>query len=217
MIDVEQTIISQYGNSPILLQLIKNMNEYIDPRADIDNFYNSVFNINTAKSFALDIWGRIVGIDRLLTIPADIKYFGFNNSGREPFNSAPFYNGDNVTQTYSLTDDAYRRLILFKALSNITQSTAPALNQLISKLFEGRGRCFVQDDGNMHIHYVFEFTLTNVEMAILTHSNITPKPAGVAVEFYQIVNKKYFGFYGSNGSPFNQYPFFSEVNEIATD
>ena len=42
MINVEQTIISQYANSATISQLVRNMNTYLDPRADFDAFLASV-------------------------------------------------------------------------------------------------------------------------------------------------------------------------------
>ena len=78
MIDVEQTIISQYGTSATITKLIRNVNEYLDPRADFDMFFDFVWNVETAQGFGLDIWGRIVGIARELTINAQQGYFGFS-------------------------------------------------------------------------------------------------------------------------------------------
>ena len=88
MIDVEQTIISQYGNSATITQLVRNMNEYLDPRADFDTFFDFVWNVETAQGFGLDIWGRIVDIARTLLIPPPVEYFGFNEAspGSFPFN-----------------------------------------------------------------------------------------------------------------------------------
>ncbi len=95
MIDVERTIISQYGNSPTILQLVQNMNAYLDPRADFDAFFDYVWNVDTAQGFGLDIWGRIVNIRRELQIPDAPVYFGFNDAlpGAYPFDEAPFYDG----------------------------------------------------------------------------------------------------------------------------
>ncbi len=140
MIDVEQTIISQYGNSPTILQLVRNMNEYLDPRADIDAFFDFVWNVDTAQGFGLDIWGRIVNISRLLTVPDTPEYLGFNEAalGVFPFGEAPFYDGSPPsTTTYRLADDVYRKLILIKALANISRPTAPAINQLLQNMFAG--------------------------------------------------------------------------------
>lgn len=136
MINVEQTIISQYGNSATISQLVRNIDAYIDPRADLDAFYNFVWNVDTAQGFGLDIWGRIVNIKRELQLPPESEYFGFNESpdGR-PFNQSPFYAGPAATNTYRLSDDAYRTLIYIKALRNISSTNAPAVNQLLRNLF----------------------------------------------------------------------------------
>jgi len=80
MIDVEQTIISQYGASPILNQLIQNMNAYIDPSANINSFYNMAWNVDTAEGWGLDVWGRIVGVSRVVQISQ--VYLGFGEAGR---------------------------------------------------------------------------------------------------------------------------------------
>src|ERR1700744_4103633 len=98
MKNVERTIISEYANSPTLVQLIKNMDQYIDPRANIDAFYNLVFNLDTAQGYGLDIWGKIVGLEngRVLTIPSTALDFGFAEAGvasATPFGGGVFYSG----------------------------------------------------------------------------------------------------------------------------
>ena len=184
MIEVDRTIISQYGNSPTLTQLIHNMNDYLDPRTDFDNFYDFVWNIETAQGFGLDILGRIVNIGRELTVTNTYDNFGFVEADLEPFGQAPFYNRLNdTTSTYRLSDTAYRKLILVKALSNISASTAPSVNQLLSNLFSDRGKCYVEDLGGMQIRYVFDFLLTPEEFAIITQSGALPTPAGVTATF----------------------------------
>ena len=40
---VARTIISQYSNSPTLVQLANNMDDYINPDTDFDAFYNFVW------------------------------------------------------------------------------------------------------------------------------------------------------------------------------
>jgi len=214
MIDVEKTIISQYGNSATITRLIQDMNGYLDPRTDFDNFFNFVWNVDTAQGFGLDIWGRIVDIGRDLTIPEDPLYFGFNEAlpGSYPFEEQPFYVGTGATQTFRLADDAYRTLILVKALANISSVTAPSLNQLLQNLFAGRGRCYVNDLGAMSMRFTFEFQLTPVELAILTDSGAIPRPAGVSVSLF-VVELPVFGFAEAgidSASPFDQAPFISE-------
>lgn len=208
MIDFEKTIISQYGNSPTILQLVQNMNAYLDPRADFDAFFDYVWNVDTAQGFGLDIWGRIVNIRRELQIPNAPVYFGFKDAlpGSYPFDEAPFYDGTPpATQTYKLADDAYRKLILTKALANIASSNAPSLNQLLQNMFGDRGRCYVNDLGGMQFRYTFEFDLTPQEYAIVTQSGVLPRPAGVNAILFQSA-LPLFGFSeaGLSAAPFGQ-------------
>lgn len=208
MIDVERTIISQYANSPTLVQLIQNMNEYIDTRASLEAFFNVVWNVDTAEGFGLDIWGRIVGVSRLLQIPGNDPIVGFDNADVPkdwfPMTYGRFARENEVTTSYTLPDDGYRVLILTKALANIITTTAPALNQLLRNLFPGRGRCYVRDLGGMAMQFVFNFSLSNVEYAILTQSGALPHPAGVLYSVL-VISQGLFGFQGQGSSvrPFN--------------
>lgn len=209
MIDVERTIISQYGNSPTIMQLVRNMDAYIDPRTDIDAFFDFVWNVDTAQGFGLDIWGRIVNVSRELTIPTMPDYFGFSD-GFFPFNEQPFFGAPAATQTFTLQDDAYRKLILVKALANISAVNAPSMNQLLQNLFVGRGRCYVNDLGGMALRYTFEFPLEPFELAIITQSGAMPRPAGVMAFVIQLDPAATFGFSeaGSLSAPFDQGVFY---------
>ena len=181
MINVSQTVISQYGNAPTLLAMIEAMNAAIDPSADIDNFYAYIWNVDTAQGFGLDIWGRIVGVSRtILTTP--------------------------VT---TLDDTQFRSLIYLKALSNISIATNPAINILLTTWMSGRGRCYVNDLGNMEIRYQFEFELEPFEVEIIQSSGIFLRPAGVG-GWVVATTFPVFGFaeMGTEwASPFNQQPF----------
>lgn len=180
---VRQTIISQFANSPTILRIIESQNEAIDPSADIDNFYDLVWNIDTAQGFALDIWGRVVGIDRNALLPL-----------------------------YDLTDkdDEYRTLILAKALSNISSADAHSINTLLQTVFPGV-RCFVIDLGGMTMKYSFNSPLSDFQLAVMTQSGIMLRPAGVlatitATEF-PVFGFKQGGLDSFTG--FNQAPFIS--------
>jgi hypothetical protein len=218
MVNVEQTLVSQYATSPTLIQLVRNMNGYIDPQTDFDNFYKFVWNIQTAQAWGLDILGRIVNVSRQLNIPAILDNFGFAEAtDAQPFGQAPFYTGPLASNTYLLSDDAYRTLILMKALLNISNSTAPAINQLLKNLFAGRGRCYVTDTGAMQIRFVFEFVLLPYEISILTQSNAVPRPAGVLAQVMQIDLSTTFGFAESgDGQPFGQGVFFNPTTGLIT-
>jgi hypothetical protein len=157
MLDFSKTIISQYSNSAVLTQLLTNLNTYLDPAANMEAFYNLIWNIDTAQGYGLDVWGRILGINRNLQV-ATGSYFGFGEAGdRTGFNQSPFYNGQPLTFTFALSDEAYRRLLFAKAAQNITDSSIPAINQILLNLFPNRGNCFVTDGANQSFGDWFGF------------------------------------------------------------
>jgi hypothetical protein len=183
MRDVEQTIISQYGNSATISQLIYRMNDWIRPDIDIDNFYRVVWDINTAEGFALDNWGRVVNLP----------------TGRFIYTSP-------VTV---LDDDQFRRLILIKALSNISKTSSPVFNQLLNNFFSGRGRAYVSDQGGMQMRYTFEFQPEPWEVQVMAQEGIFLRPAGVQVGIL-IITLPVFGFKEAGtitAAPWNQAPF----------
>lgn len=179
--DLTPTKLSQYANSPTLMALVDDFGEWIDPTTFFDDFFDFIWNIDTAQGFGLDIWGRIVGVNRVFPI-ADVAYFGFEESTTSlGFGQGVFWSGSPITTNFALSDDAYRRLILAKAMSNIIDGSMPAINQLLRNMFPGRGNAYVVDNADMTMKYKFEFALTPVDLTIVVNSGVLPHPAGVAV------------------------------------
>jgi hypothetical protein len=209
MISVEQTIVSQYANSPTLARLVQDIDAWLDPSANIQAFYDLVWNVDTARGFGLDIWGRIVDVSRELELSITSGFFGFAEMGVgvTGFDEAPFYtDASSATSVYTLTDDAYRTLILVKAMANISATTAPSINRVLRQLFAGRGNAYVQDTGGMSMAYVFDFYLDAVELAIVQQSGALPRPAGVSVTISNSATNKTFGFaeQGAGVYPFDE-------------
>jgi hypothetical protein len=182
------TIISQYANSPTIIQLIINMQAYLDPTENIEAFYDLMWNIDTAQGYGLDVWGRIVGVGRVLQIPAG-TYFGFQGptgASGTGFNQAIFYSGEPATSNYSLTDATFRALILAKAFYNICNGTIQAINQIMINLFGANGpfpvsgNSYCTDGENMTMTYSFGAALSPLQSAIVNQSGVVPKPAGVS-------------------------------------
>lgn len=187
-VDASATFLAQYATSPILTGLIQAANAAIDTLADFDAFMLNVWDVYTAQGFGLDIWGRIVNVPRTITIPSTDTYLGFDEAlpNAEPFNQAPFYSGPQGGTLYTLSDEAYRVLILTKALANISSFTAQSMNALLNFMFNGqgstRGSCYVLETATpMQIEYVFNFALQSWEAAILEQASLMPRPAGVGV------------------------------------
>lgn len=201
------TIQSQYGASPHIRGIVEAFASAIDPNADINLFYKKVFDLDTAEGVGLDVWGLIVGVPRIMRIELS-DYFGFNGSYLQPFGQAPFYESDHLGNCYTLSDTAYRRLIYYKALSNISESTAESQNRLLANLFADEvaagHKLYITPVGVMKIRATFEFLLDSVDYAMFRAYGLLNRGAGVGWEFYQIQPAETFGFDGSGLQPFNQ-------------
>jgi hypothetical protein len=184
--DWSQTILSQYANSPIILQWIDYFSQNIDPTENIDAFYDQLWNVETAVGYGLDVWGRIVGVERVIPGITQ-KYFGFQEAGTlssDPFNQSPFYAGEVLNGNATLSDDAFRTLVMAKAATNIWDGSIPGVNLILRTLFPGFS-CYATDGMNMTMTYNFEFTLTALQIAILQNTDVLPRPAGVSLSIVQ--------------------------------
>lgn len=183
MLDFDRTIISQYSNSAVLCQIIANFNACVDPNYDLQQFYDLIFNVDTAVGYGLDVWGRIVGVNRVLTV-AEGVYLGMegpSGSSGDSFDNGIFYSGQPTTSNFSLTDDAFRQLILAKAAANITNDSIQAINSiLIDVLFPNRGNAYVIDHQNMSMTYNFTFKLLPFEVALVNELASFMTPCGVS-------------------------------------
>jgi hypothetical protein len=207
MQNIKDTIMAQYANSPAILAIIEGLNDAIDPQYFIDDFYEYVYRLSTAKGFGLDIWADKVGVSRNapMTDPVS-KTLGFAD-GFEPWNSAPWSDGG-AFSSFRLSDAYLRKLIIVKAALNILYATAININKFLLMIFDGR-RAYYNITGHMTAEYVFEFSLTAFERLIVYTFKMLPQPCGVGISYRYVDVNQTFGFYGSELSNFNNGVFYS--------
>jgi len=180
--NIWDTVNPEYANSPVITSLIESWFDALDLTQVTDQFYDDMWNIATAVGYGLDVWGRIVGVSRVLNIAAG-SYFGFEEAvsggGISGFNQSPFFSGETTTTNFVLSDENYRQLILAKAAYNICDGSIPSINAILMNLFGTSGQCYVTDNGGMSMTYTFNFQPTLLQLAIIYQSGVLPKPAGV--------------------------------------
>ncbi|NHB63836.1 DUF2612 domain-containing protein, partial [Photorhabdus sp. RW14-46] len=66
MENVGATILAQYAASPKLNSLIRSFNAAVSSVEFINTFYDLIWNIDTANTYGLDVWGKIVNVSRRL-------------------------------------------------------------------------------------------------------------------------------------------------------
>lgn len=185
MQNYQQTIYSQYANSPVLNAIIGYINQWFDPTVNLNAFYNQLWNVQTAQGYGLEVWGRIVGVQRNLQI-SNAPFFGFSGvdgSSGDSFDVGVFYDPRTATSNYALTDAAFRTLIYAKAYLNISNGSIPSVNNILMTLFGSSGQCWVIDNLNMTLTYYFNFTPSPVQVSIIQTSGVLPRPVGVSTTF----------------------------------
>jgi len=190
-----ETLLSQYFDSPTIYSMLQSFNDAVQPDTDIANFYANIWDVNTAVGSGLDIWGAIVNVSRYLQIPGSPAFLGFDeaylapyaSTGPQPFGQAPFYSSISNTTTYYLSDNIYRRLIMVKAAVNIGNLSVPNINQFLQYFFgvsiDGSpyGVAYIIDGLNQSFTYHFNFIPNAWQLAIVQNSGVFPRPAGVLV------------------------------------
>lgn len=201
--NINDTILRQYSNSPKIKNIIYTFNNGVDVTNIVNNFYDDIFNLETAKSYGLDIWSRIVDVSRYVKFEELGDTFGFKDQNLQTFNNGSFYSGVKSTNTLRLSDDFFRLVIKSKAAVNISNSTIKDTNRILSSIFSNKGTPFVTDNLDMTMHYVFPFYLSDSEISLIKNSNILPRPSGVKLRGIITIPKQVFGFFGSNCQTFN--------------
>lgn len=215
-IDALEPVQSQYAASPRLVSLLVRKAALLDPGKDLMEWYDSVFNPQTAQGVGLDIWGRIVGIGRMLWMQ-NSGFFGFAFQNMENFDQAPFWIQSLSQGQFRLTDEAFRFLIFFKAAANIGRGDMQSINALLNMLFEGEhgpGSCCVLETAPMEIRAVFQFYLTDYEQSLFSQYGLLDRPAGVGFSWYQHDPSELFGFAGQDLQNFNHGVFTPFENQI---
>lgn len=183
--DWKTTLFSQYANSPVILKMIEDFSESVDPSVLIDTFYVHCFDLTTADNdWGLDVWGRIVGVQRVIPVAAS-KYFGFHEAGNisaDPFGQSPFYSGNSTELSFPLSNPAFLLLIYAKAAANIWDGSIPGFNRILRILFPNNAP-YVQDNQNMTMTVVLGFSPSPVQQSILFNTNVLPHPTGVSINF----------------------------------
>jgi hypothetical protein len=99
-----KTVMKEFSNSPTLLALLDDFDQWCDTTAFQAQFLSYVWDITTAQGFGLDIWGRILGQSRYLQVQQTPGFnFGFNALTVVTAGTT-FGAGDGTTTAFQLKD-----------------------------------------------------------------------------------------------------------------
>ena len=184
--DIDPTIIRQYFTSPRMRRILEDFRDNLDPEPLFEMLLDNWIDPRTATGWGLDIWGRIVGVSRYLSVSGD-KFIGYEEAGdltTDTYGYAIWYNGfDNSGTTLYLADDLFRQLIYAKAWSNNSDCSIRSLNGCLQMLFSNSGQAYAQDNHDGSITIVLGFIPTPAQTAIITQTSVLPIRAGVSYTY----------------------------------
>lgn len=168
---------SQYAHAPNFKALASIFHESLDATEQLDQLLKDIADARTADGVFLDWWGKRVGVDRLIQV--DDEFIRFD-------------------------DDYFRFLIMYRALCNLSDSSAATMNQLLPQLTDQQ--VFIVDYQNMSIRSIVVVgSMSDLQITILRAYGLLNRPMGVMTNFLVIYpDDAIFGFAGSDLQPFDQ-------------
>lgn len=215
LVDGERVYLWQYCNALRLNSILKSMTDFYqkDVEQFVSDWYKDVFNLKTANSFGLNIWGRILGAPRPTITPQNFGIdangaFRFKNANTGTWHSVwlsgvtPQINVEknpvaNPTLYPILLDDETYRLGLLAKLFLLNSNASIAdINKFLKYLFPNKV-VYVQDNYNMTMSIIFEFVPTQTDLTIITYEPFSPRPMGVYMDYgIKILDKNIFSLQG---------------------
>lgn len=178
LIDLNGVYLWQYEQADTVKKLIENKQKFLKENVEDfwDNWIKNVFNIDTADSFGLNIWGTILGVGR------------------------PSYVDEG--QTIDFSDEQYRRVLKGRILLMLSNGSVSSINAYLNYLFPDKP-VFAVDYYDMSLNIVFYYTPDASEMAVIQMDGFLPRPAGVEVNYVIIPPDEVFGFDGQELANFD--------------
>lgn len=189
-IDLKQCLLWQYQNSPALKSLILSKEQwYQTHQAQFwQDWYDNVFNLDTANDFGLSVWGQILNFSRNVKAKDGSLHY--------------------------LTTEQYRLILKGQLVKFGMGATAPEINRWLSVVFSGKTSAFCLDSYDMTAIPFILLSVPTPEISwLLGNIDFFPRPAGVGYQI-RIVPNDTFGFYGSGLRPFDQGVFANDYSDI---
>lgn len=192
-VNLLRALLWQYNDAGRLEGLLQQKQDWYNvAQSDFwSNWYDDVFNLQTANAFGLQVWAIILGLPLAVSpeVPVGQAFFGFAADDRN------FTNGNFAGSAGPIIlDVAQQRLALrLRYYQLTTRFSVPQANAIIAAVF-GAGAGYVNDGLNMRIRYVFNIPLSPDLQFVLTQYDLLPRPAAVMADFVVLGDVDGFGF-----------------------
>lgn len=189
-----QAILWQYTNAQTLQSLLTQKQRWYDVNQQQfwQDWYDDVFNLQSANAFGLSVWSIILGLPLFVNNPApgdEGAVFGFDTQTGFNFDNGIF--GD--LNTYQLPTETARLALQLRYFQLTGSGTVPEVNRMLAFVFQNYGRAWLTDNHDMTQTYIFDFPVTFDLQYLFDNYDILPRPAGVSSTWVD-ATRDYFGF-----------------------
>lgn len=188
----------QYSRAANLNRILENEIDFY--KEAVGDFYTDwerdVFNLETANSFGLSVWAKILGVSRPTVSPQNyiidneyaLRLYNPNDKNWhaiwltdsipmgavEQNASSEFYEIPSIP----IDDTTFRRCLFAKLQLLYSNGSITDINNYLAEIFPNDG-VYVQDNYDMTMSVVFSTTPTDETLTIITTPDFSPKVAGV--------------------------------------
>jgi hypothetical protein len=203
-VTLDSSLLWQYNDAESLQSLIEQKQTWYNDNQEQfwTDWYNDVFNLQTANEFGLSVWSIILNLPYFISdagIPEINWGFGVNNKN---FNNGNF---QSQATNINLTTDQQRLMLQLRYYQLTSRGDIVRINEALNTIFPaafGVGNtCYVIDDLDMTISYVFTFDVPQDVRQVLVQYDLLPRSAGVGIK-YRVLSDDIWGF-GVNNKNFN--------------
>lgn len=200
-VDLLKALLWQYEDAQHLQALLRQKNHWYETfqTAFWQNWYDDVFNLDTANDFGLSVWAIILDVPISLGVAGSGKRavwgFGKHNGNFSLWDRHKNSFGTNFGRdgdiAFALTSSQRRLILKLRYFQLISRGTISEINYVLKNLF-GNG-VYVLDGEDMSFSYVFNFVPAAQTLLVLEKFDLLPRPAGVKHKIL-IQPKNSFGF-----------------------
>lgn len=179
-VDLLRALLWQYEGAEGLQSILAAKSEWyaVNQEQFWADWYDDVFNLQTANDFGLRVWGVILDTDLSIDQPGTgaraVFGFGANNQN---FTNGGF--GRDAAGTAGLTLDQKRTVLRMRYYQLVSDGSVPFTNYILQDVF---GTGYVLDQLDMTARYVFPTALPSSVLTVLQSFDLLPRPAGVEIE-----------------------------------
>lgn len=203
-VNVMPSILWQYENADKFVALVQQQQAWIDKNQNgfWSDWFRDVFDVDTANTFGLSVWARILGINLAVATTPTVgnTSFGFG-ANRKNFGNGNF--GRDRDGQINLSVEQQRLVIKLRLAQIVVRPTAYYINQMLEVVLNTPQRSvYVYDNLDMEFAtYVFDTAPDSQLRFILENYDLLPRPSGVGVRWI-VQSRPAWGF-GPNRLNFN--------------